>query len=264
MQNIKINWIIIIILIVATAIVVIGTKADYKEKLSNKIPTSSTPPDLKQIRAELERLYSIADYDAPVILDAVRRAERTAKNTRYDKPGILSVINKIPKVDGEQYIFSFDSIPFDGIPVSESDIIVVGEILDKSAFVSNNKQGIYSEFNVRIVDIFKNSNANLAIGNQITFDRDGGFIRYGNGNKVLYRVIPFGMPQIGHLYILFLSKRDTSPNYYLLTGYELNQGNIINLDNFPQFKQYSETTNQESFIKAVRDAVQAAQSTPRS
>ena len=208
---------------------------------------------------EFESQFPVVDYDAPES-DSADRAERILKNNRYDNKGILGVSSELPG-DGEGQSHSFDTVPYAGIPVLESEIIIIGEILKAEAFLSNNKKAVYSEFTVRIDEVLKNNSENLTKDNRIVFDRQGGTVRYKNGKTRVYNIRPYGMPRVGKRYVLFLRNLEKSPNYEIVTGYELKADNtIVNLDDFPQFEEYK-GTDEKSFMKTVRETIiQFAQS----
>lgn len=203
---------------------------------------------------EFESQFPVADYDAPENSGSENPAERILKNNRYDNRNILSVSSSLPG-DGEGLIHSFDMLPVEGIPIIESEMIVVGKILGAEAFLSNNKKGVYSEFTLRIEDILKNDARNIIEGNQITFDRQGGVVRYKNGKTRVYKIRPYGMPKVGQRYVFFLKNPEKSPNYEIVTGYELKSNNTVsNLDDFPQFEEYA-GKDEMSFLKTVRESI---------
>lgn len=207
----------------------------------------------KEHRAKYESQFPVANYDAPELENLQEREKRKKKNNRYDNSR-LSVI-KNPDIDSSE-IELVDERPLPlAIPTAESELAVIGEIINAEAYLSNNKAGIYSEFTIRVDEVLKNDVSNkLTQGSSITVDRPGGFVKYPNGPKVLYSVSGKGMPHTGNRYVLFLTKPDQSLNYYILTGYELKENKVNPLDNasrFEHFKGMSET----DFIKTIRETL---------
>jgi hypothetical protein len=261
MRN-KNSWIFVFLVVaitVATSVASLDSQGQDKSCMLNQEQKDLSEQERRW--KEFESQLPVVDYDAPEIADFKERNERILKNNRYDNRGILSVFSSLPE-DGEGLLHSFDSLPYARIPVVESEIVIVGEILDTQAYLSNNKKGVYSEFTLRVDEVLKNS-LNKINGSQITFDRQGGVVRYKNGKTRVYKIRPYGMPKIGNRYVLFLKNTEKSPNYEILTGYELKANHtVINLDDFPQFEEYA-GSDEKSFIKTIRETVaQSSQPAP--
>ena len=253
MKNKRRNWIVVVIVVIATIANVLGSLGSYSQQSSGQTSqTQGTPPQHKQDRTEFESQFPVADYDPLEDFDIEEKTKRKLKNNRFDNRGRVS--NELPIYDDEQRLLVIDSIPVPGLPVAESEIIVIGEILEARAYVSNNKKGVYSEFTVRLDEILKNGSADVSKDTSITADREGGFVRYPNGKKRLYRISGHGMPRVGRQYLLFLNNPEKSPNYNILTGYELKADGVTNLDGFPQFLAYR-GMDKTAFIRTVREAI---------
>ena len=226
-------WILVFIMVVFTI-------SNSLLPLNSKGQNVTCAPNKQQDAAtrqwdEFVSQFPVVEYDTPIISDFKKRNERILKNNRYDTKGILSVFSSLPE-DGEGVTLSLESLPLDGIPTIESELIITGEITEVEAHLSNNKKGVYSEFTVRIDEILKNNSEKLNNNSQITFDRIGGVVRYSNGKTRIYNIRQYGIPKIGQHYVLFLKNTEKSPNYELLTGYELKTDKtVINLDDFLQF-----------------------------
>ncbi|HEX8197570.1 MAG TPA: hypothetical protein VF571_15350 [Pyrinomonadaceae bacterium] len=242
------------------AMVVFATIAiSFGTRSSNSHQDSSKKQNNK--RQEDRSKYPIADYEAPESEHEIRRKERKLKNKRYDNRS--SSVSKEPPVDdGEENSLFTHSESAVGLPASESEIVVVGKVLDAQAYISNNKQGVYSEFTFRVDEILKTNSTNITQNSLINVDREGGFVLYKNGKKRLHRIAGFGMPSVGRRYVLFLKNPEKSLNYEIITGYELSADGIANLDGFPQFSAYR-GMNETAFMKAVREAIsQSSQAMP--
>lgn len=95
---------------------------------------------------------------------------------------------------------------------------------------------------------------NVALGESITADREGGFVRYPNGQKIIYEVSNRFLPLVWNEYVFFLTSDKQSPNYAILSLYELKGDNIIRLNygrNFDEFKNATKAT----FIEAIRKKI---------
>lgn len=204
-------------------------------------------------RKERERKFPEVDYEAPEPAEAEKRAQRKLKNSRYDKYG-FAIKDSSPRT-GEESLVSEWEFHVGAIPAAQSDAIVVGEVLSGEAHLSNDKTGIYSEFAVYVTEVIKSNNPSLlAPGNIIDIDRLGGFVRYPNGHRRFYSILGQNMPEIGRRYVLFLTASGESPNYSLLTGYELGSGGVSPLDNSTTMDAYK-GVDETTFLKTVRDAI---------
>jgi len=194
--------------------------------------------------------FPVANYNAPNDPDLERGAKRRLKSSRYDNRS-SSVISSAPRSDDEQSVLisdAFESIP--GLPVAESEIIVVGIVLEASAYVSNNKKGVYSEFSFRIDEVLKTGNKGLIKGGLVAVDREGGYVQYENGKKRLYRLGGLSMPLVGRKYVLFLKNPEKTPNYEIVSGYELKTDCIGNLNGSEQSMAYSDM-DEATFMNAL-------------
>jgi len=221
MKSNRIIWGLVTLIVLTTIAVSLGTMSSHSQQDTSK------KQDNKQDNNGSEDLskYAIADYDAPEPDNAIEREKRILKNKRYDNQ-IFVVKNPHPETDGVDLIDEIPRPPV--IPTAESNLVIIGEIINVNAFLSNDKKGIYSEFAVRIGEILKEEGSNkVASGDSITVDRAGGFVRYPNGQKVLYSISQQDLPRVGSRYVLFLKTDKQSPNYEIVTGYELKEDKVV-------------------------------------
>jgi hypothetical protein len=149
------------------------------------------------------------------------------------------------------------------LPVEQSNAIILGKVIDRRAVLMDDKLGIYSEFSIKISEIFKDDLSGFFIDQLITASRVGGAVRYPSGKTQKYTVSLLNYPQQDKVYVLFL-KRDEVGDYSIFTGYEVN-GNVVQpLDgqrNLPknqpdlQFGIYR-GVSVESFRSALQKAIQ--------
>jgi hypothetical protein len=119
--------------------------------------------------------------------------------------------------------------------VEQSPVIVIGDVLRSEAHLSEDKTNVYSEFTIRLVDVIK-ADASLHASEMIV-ERLGGYVRYPDGRKLLYRVGTGGMPRLGARYLFFL-KPTPELDYSILTAYEFGDKGVIALDPSAQFEKY--------------------------
>lgn len=237
----------IFLLFVALAIVVATTMAALRGQDQNQ----SSREDQQKIK-ETESQFPIADSTAPEPSDPVKRAKRRAKGEKYDSA--LSPID-----DKADTIFStLDwEAGLSALPVSKSDAIVIGRVLDAQAYLSNDKTKVYSEFTISIEQILKNDRfASLNPNNPIVVEREGGRVRYPSGHITFYHVHGQGMPRVGHRYVLFLTHDDPEQDFSILTGYELSAGRVVLLDS-PGDHQITKQNGKDeaAFLNELRAAI---------
>src|SRR5919206_2943768 len=115
------------------------------------------------------------------------------------------------------------------LPVEESNAIILGRVTDRCAVLTDDKLGIYSEFSIKISEIFKDDLGGFFIDQVITASRPGGAVRFPSGKIQKYTVSRLGYPQQDKVYVLFL-KRDEVGDYSIFTGYEVNGSVVQPLD----------------------------------
>jgi hypothetical protein len=142
-------------------------------------------------------------------------------------------LNPEPNAGGGAFLPE-NQFDFPGLPVEQSSVIVVGDVLQSEAHLSEDKTGVYSEFTVRLVEVLKS--ASSLPGSEMIVERLGGYVRYPDGRKLLYRVGTGGMPRVGARYLFFL-KRSPELDYSILTAYEFGDDAVTALDPSAQFEK---------------------------
>lgn len=217
--------------------------------------------------------YPIADYRALEPADLQKRALRRRRNSHYDIhdkniDARSFVLNEQSPEGLIQLEESHPSIQ-PAFPLAQSDAVVIGEITDAQAYLSNDKTTVYSEFAVRLGEVIKNNSfESLFPSAVIATDRIGGRVRLPSG-KILFRGGGYGrnMPQVGCRYVLFLKHNDDGQNFSIITGYELRAGHVYALDGVkgsyksPQFVEYEryEGSNETLFLQELRSFIKGAQ-----
>jgi hypothetical protein len=196
---------------------------------------SPSQQDAKATRAKITKQATdhipIVDYENSVSIstdsDPRARALRTAKGKHYATrvKGFIA-----DRDSGERSILAFRYLgPLPALPVGRSAVIALGEIVDAQAYLSDDKTGVYSEFSVRIEEVFKNDNlAPLFPGSLVVTERYGGRVRFRSGHVILYGNREQGFPRQGGRYVFFLERNDQE--YLILTAYELLSGRVYPLD----------------------------------
>ena len=176
--------------------------------------------------------FPIADFQGPEPLEPTLRAAREAKGRKYNS-------KHMPQLSDDTFqIFSTTDwdVRLPGLPVEQSAAVVLGTVRSAHAYVTPDKTGIYSEFQVAIDTVIKNDPKNVIKPDAtITVERNGGRARMPSGSIVISWVSHQNMPRVGGRYLLFLTHdfqtpNDTGKDFYLLTGYELRDGQVRLLD----------------------------------
>jgi hypothetical protein len=196
-----------------------------------------------------ENRLPIADYAAPDLSDPVQRAKRQAKGKKYDNSS-WRVYPNSPS-DSMVRVDSIDrNLP--GFPFDKSSLVVVGQVSDANAYLSNDKTGVYSVFTIQVNEVLKNSTrVPLASGSVIEAERDGGRVRFPNGRLHLYMIAEQDMPQVGLRYVLFLTNTGAESDFQIITGYELRESKVSPLDDLPNLHTF-DNTDEATFLKELR------------
>lgn len=256
MRNKKI---ILVLLAVLTVAVVIAISAPRGQSQKGAVSVVQERDD--------ESYGPIADYAAPEPSDPKERVKRRAKSNRYNGRHIKEDY----RADETSLISEGGPIP--GIPLAFSHVVLIGEVADTQAYMSSDKRGVYSEFQILVDEVLQQeSQAALAHGDTVTVEREGGRIRFEPGHVMRYSVDGQSMPRKSRRYVLFLRRNSQAENLYIVTGYELQGGEVYPLDGVnvpqgaskqPQFAAY-ENADETTFLDAVRKAIkQSSQALPQ-
>jgi len=213
------------IFIVAVGILILTTAlASRQDRANERRITRQQNPDFSR--------FPIIDFHAPEPVDANLRAAREAKGRKYNN-------KHMPQISDDSYQIFTNSdwdVRLPALPVEQSAAVVVGTVKSAHAHLTPDKTGIYSEFQVAVDTVIKNDpNSVVKTKGTITVERRGGRVRMPSGRIVISWVSHQNMPRVGGRYVLFLTHQFETPNdtpkdFYLLTGYELRDGQVRLLD----------------------------------
>ena len=151
------------------------------------------------------------------------------------------------------------------LPTYISDAVVIGNVTDAKAYISEDKTAVYSEFTVQVWNVLKNSQAlPLGMDTVVTVLRPGGGVRFPSGKIRKFLVAGRGLPHTGRRYAFFLKYDDLAQAYYIVTGYELLGGKVFPLDGIPQygtashpFASYGKyaSADESAFMVEVKNAI---------
>lgn len=205
----------------------------------------------------------IVDYEKEI--STPKDKARKEKSERFNEPrNIAGPIAQLPD--------NFEVLPtmahwwvgLAALPVDRSDAVIRGYIVSREAHLSDDRTGVYSEFEVQVVEIFKDALKAIVAGTPLTVYRIGGSVRFAFGKIQTYRTYRQDMPRSGYQYVLFV-KKTAAGDLRILTGYELSYGQVQPLDgedtNDPRstlpFAKYR-GKDAEGFLQELRDAAARA------
>jgi hypothetical protein len=244
----------LLFLIVLVSAVALTASGVFRSTGQGKVGQESE----ESIREKLKRQFPIVDSSEPEPSEPQERTKRQKRSKKYNT-------DKVPNV-GPQLVQSAQGYhwpaDFKPIPVSASDVVVVGTISDARAHLSEDKNSVYSEFTVTINEVLKN-NASLSLvaGNSITLERKGGRVRYPSGHISWFYVAGQGLPQLNGQYVLFLKSTDEEQLFDILTGYEIRDNRIEPMDYSPgvvHFERYS-GSDATDFLNKIRSSIASTQ-----
>jgi hypothetical protein len=234
------------------------------------------PPQEKDSRKEAKRLrknkrHNLRDANlSPEIRAALVLSED--KPVRIRRPANTPPPQAAPpaKTKHESTPLVIGAAPNDDSPVEpalptyNSDAVVIGNIESSSAFLSEDKTGVYSEFALQISQVLKNPPGDLDPGALTTVLRPGGGVRFPSGNVKYFLIGGRGMPHVGGRYLLFLKYDNLAEAFYIVTGYELVNGKVFPLDSIPSYGtedhpfavyQKYKDVEESKFLTEVSDAI---------
>ena len=200
-------------------------------------------------RADFFAKFAITDYDAPRPEGVEESEQRRLKSLRYDNE------NWVVKEPNPEIDYAKRSIPVSpppAFPIEESDVIVIGLATAASAYLSNDKTGIYTEYAIRVEQVYKNSSNKVIPGKAITIDRPGGAVRYPDGHRVAYLIAEKKLPSVNSIYALFLRDDKRSGNFEVVTLYELKVDGVVPLDSGFTFADVSGMARND-FMKTLQE-----------
>lgn len=198
---------------------------------------------------ETKRRFPMAEFDEPDLPDPEKDRAKKEKQKRYNNFKLVSIKPQPWKV--ETLVTSDSLFAFPALPVAQSDMILTGVVGGAKAHLSENKKNVFSEFTVAVELVHKATNQQGPHDSVITVDRVGGFVRYPNGQEVLYRFAGANMPKVGARYLFFLKSKNAHDRT-ILTAYELTGGNVSPLDASSQFATL-EGLSEEEILQKLRD-----------
>lgn len=179
-------------------------------------------------RTTKARELPIVDFSEAESRDANASAKQKAKASRYDRQSSQR-IEAGYLISGRVWSTNWWR-DLSALPFKQSDVVLIGGILDAKAHLSNDKTGIYSEFGAQVQEVLKNSTSDpIHPGEVISLERFGGGVRFPSGAIQRYETVGQGMPTAGGTYLFFLKQME-STDFSIITGYQLDADAVSPLD----------------------------------
>ncbi|HJP92210.1 MAG TPA: hypothetical protein VJ875_09660 [Pyrinomonadaceae bacterium] len=197
---------------------------------------------------ETKQNFPTAEYDEPDLADPAKNAAKKEKQKRHNN---FKWVGKNPQSwQAESVVIPEGNFDFPALPVSRSQLIVVGRVGEASAHLSEHKMNVYSEFLIAVSSVLKTPTQGITENSLLAVERLGGMVRYPTGQKVLFRVSGWNMPKVGSDYLFFLNTRNKL-DWEIVTAYELTEAGVLPLDESSQFEALRGTPSIE-ILKQVR------------
>lgn len=195
---------------------------------------ASKQKDAKAERYEqAKRHFPTVDYNEPNLPDTEENRAKKEKKKRFNDLGNWVFATPEAYI-AENLALSEGHFNFPALPAAKSDLILIGVVGETKAHLSENRKNVFSEFMVAVEKVFKSGNQEVKQGSVVTINRMGGFVKYPNGQTILYRRSGMYMPKIGARYLFFLNSINKH-DYGILTAYELTEAGVIPLDMSTEF-----------------------------
>lgn len=132
----------------------------------------------------------IADYSAPEPSDPKERNKRQYESRRFNGRHL----KEDPRVE-ESLLVDEWLYRLPAFPVTLSDAVIIADVADAQAYMSDDKAGVYTEFTVRVAEVLKDNQASIGVGSLLVTKREGGRIRFPSGHILRYGLEYQGMPR---------------------------------------------------------------------
>lgn len=199
----------------------------------------------------------VINYAAPRNANEDDSTLRQIRGKRYDHRGLVNEEAESESVDRTTHWWRGLS----ALPVAQSDAVLLGRVKNAQAYLSNDRTGVYSEFTIRIDQVFKNNEGmKLSLGDSVILEREGGAVQFPSGRTQRYSLTGQEMPAIGQRYVFFLKHNKQEQNFSILTAYEMQNSRVVPLDSVDVFTPY-ENANPNTFMTRLNESIASHQQT---
>ena len=214
-------------------------------------PSATATSSNRDRRQEAKQHFPTAEYEEPDLADPEKNKAKKEKQKRHNN---FRLVSRDPQPwETESDFLPEGNFDFPALPVSMSQLIVVGRVTEASAHLSEHKLNVYSEFPVILSSVLKTPTKEITENSLLTIERLGGYVKYPNGQKILFRISGWNMPKVGSEYLFFLNRRN-NVDWEIVTAYELTETGVLPLDQSSRFEALRGSSSSE-VLKQVRALV---------
>ena len=226
------------------------------------VTASSRRVQVKQHQSEAPNFenFPIVDFEAKEPGDPKVKAAQNARARKYSRKYGGEINEELHQI----YTSSDWDLRLPALPVARSAAVFIGTVVDARAHLNPDKTGVFSEFAFQVESILKSDpKRTIAAGETVSVERSGGRVRMPSGKIVVAWTNNQNMPKVGGRYVLFLSHDfetagDTGDDFYLLTGYELNNDKVTPLDSSTKQEVLAyKGATESSFLKDLSNALKS-------
>jgi hypothetical protein len=187
----------------------------------------------KYTRPEIDfKHFPIVDLETPLPSDPSAKESRVRKSKKYNNKSLT----EISEASNVTFVVNETLSNLSALPVDKSSVVLIGDVVDAKAYLSEDKTAVYSEFEVRIQAVLKNNSSKVLTPAETTaVERFGGRVRLPSGKLFIAAVDNQDMPRVGGKYLIFLTNdfmgaKHSDDDFNILMGYELKGGRVFPLD----------------------------------
>ena len=208
----------------------------------------------------------ILDYEAAK--KKVVTQSRKEKNQRFNhrgSPASKQLIKEFPRgVENLPTVVHW-WVGLSALPVETAEAVVMGTVTNREAYLSEDETSIYTEYEVRMEQVFKDSGGLLNGSDVVPLLRRGGSVRFKSGKIQKYSISGYGVLKEDSRYLMFLRKNN-GVDWFILTGYQLSDKKVIPIDGQENkdpkgalpFEKYV-NADEDTLIQDIQKALQAYQ-----
>ncbi len=162
-------------------------------------------------------------------------------------------------IDGVKILKPGERKDPDGLPIS-GNTIVIGTVVSGDAYVSQNNDGVFSEYKVAVTEVLKSDPATvISAQDEITTWRPGGSVQFQSGHVKHFVIAGRGFPEVGTQYVFFLRRADKDvKDYAIASAYSIKDQIVSTLDDGQDQGSFDGMSLTE-FLDKLRQEISARQ-----
>ena len=187
---------------------------------------------------------------------AIDSPYRFARGSMYDQWA-----NELPLSDaspaGARLSYPQSFARLDRIPLSLSNLVVVGQILKGRSYLSADGTTIYTEFSVQVTEVLSNSSPKpISVGGTMYAVRPGGVVKLPSGKVLIRGSATESLPRKKTNCAMLLHYEASGDVYALVSAFELNGNHVYLIDSTTPKQLLNEFGgNADAFLQLLRSMV---------